>query len=353
MTKLVAIHRHPVKGFTAEALTETKLQAGGGLPFDRHFAFVSGNKEDVPVPGQWVQPRTFLMLTLYPELARFDCKLTHDGTTLQITGPDGETVRATAGAPDTFDAANAILSKHFEHGPHSDIRLTEQANARGNWDFSDTEISIINLASLRVISQAVGRDLEKERFRGNLYIDGLEPWEEFSWPGCRIKVGEAELDVLRPVQRCAMTSTEPGTGLREVDVPKSMTDAFGHHFCGVYAKVREGGRIATNDKIRVVEQGVLDPDKNLPARAADPATWPRFVNVASSANGVAILKSDSDGWAIGPAQDGQKARVHATTLEAPTQRIPIASTAEGDWEVSPDHELYGRVLISGPYGRAN
>ena len=63
MIELIDIHRHPIKGFPAEALEQATLTTGEGLPMDRHFAFVSGMREDVPEPGRWVHSRTFLILT--------------------------------------------------------------------------------------------------------------------------------------------------------------------------------------------------------------------------------------------------------------------------------------------------
>ncbi len=350
MTHLVDIHRHPVKGFTAEAFTSTFLSVGGGVPFDRHFAFVSGNKEDQPIPGQWVQPRTFLMLTLYPELARFDCKLVDDDTTLRITDPDGQVVEAQRGIPNSFRDADAMLKKHFENGPHDDIRLIEQANDRGNWDFSDTEISIINLATVRVVSEAVGRDLEKERFRGNIYIDGLEPWEEFSWPGCRVRIGDAELDVLRPIQRCAMTSTEPGTGLREVDVPKSMAGAFGHHFCGVYAKVRYAGQITKGDTIEILQADCFNPYNDLPERVAAPALWPRFITASDHDADLSRYTSPAKNWPLLDVEQGQSVRTHPLFAGQKPERQSL-SQANGEGWFMPRQKSLG-PLVSGPYGPA-
>ena len=65
------ICRYPVKGLTPDELTASVLSAGAGLPFDRCCAFVSGNLPDPPKAGGWVPARTFIQLTVYPQLARF------------------------------------------------------------------------------------------------------------------------------------------------------------------------------------------------------------------------------------------------------------------------------------------
>ncbi|MGI9406021.1 MAG: MOSC domain-containing protein [Hyphomicrobiaceae bacterium] len=354
MTRLVAIHRHPIKGFTAEALDHAGLVAGEGLPLDRQFAFVSGRKEDQPVAGGWVQSRTFLMLTLFPELARFSCKLTDNDRSLAVTDPDGQTAMATVRQPGTFTDANALIREHFDDGPHGPPRLVEQTPGYGHWDFSDTALSIINLATVRVISEAVGRPLEKERFRGNIYIDGLDPWEEFSWPGCRLQIGEAQLDVLRPAQRCAMTSTEPGTGIRDIDVPATMTESFGHMFCGMYARVTAAGRIAANDDVNVSARGVFNPNDNLPVRAADPSLWPRYLTVLDADDKTVRVTTSEDNWPLLPALLGQNLRIHSHIPQTGHTRSQIVTYDPTGYRLGISG-LHGvgagqTILVSGPVG---
>jgi uncharacterized protein YcbX len=36
------------------------------------------------------------------------------------------------------------------------------------------------------------------RFRGNLYVSGLEPWEEFSLTGKTVRIGKTRLKLLAP-----------------------------------------------------------------------------------------------------------------------------------------------------------
>ena len=49
-----------------------------------------------------------------------------------------------------------------------------------------------------------------ERFRPNLVVDGdLEPFEEDGWR--RVRVGPVEFRVVKPVDRCVMTTIDPTT----------------------------------------------------------------------------------------------------------------------------------------------
>jgi uncharacterized protein YcbX len=52
--------------------------------------------------------------------------------------------------------------------------------------------------------------LAVERFRPNLVVDGdLEPFEEDAWR--RVQVGPVEFRVVKPVDRCVMTTLDPAT----------------------------------------------------------------------------------------------------------------------------------------------
>ena len=44
-------------------------------------------------------------------------------------------------------------------------------------------VSILSLASLADLSARMGHDLSIHRWRGNLWVDGLEPWAEWGWIG--------------------------------------------------------------------------------------------------------------------------------------------------------------------------
>lgn len=352
MVHIVDIHRHPVKGWTPESLTRTRLDVGRGVPFDRHFAFTCGRLEDQPVPGQWVQPRTFLMLTFFPELASFQSQLGDDGV-LHLRAPDGSSAEARVGDRENFGAADAFIQKHFQTGPYGAPRLVEQAEGTGHWDFSDTCVSIINLATVRLLEAAAGRPLERERFRGNLYIDGLEPWAEFDWPGRKVQVGDVTLEVLRPIQRCAMTSTEPGTGKRELDLPAIMEKVFGHKFCGVYARVTAAGVISQGDGLSCGSKRILQPYDHLPERVAPPELWPRFVHSSSGGHGLVRFTPVQADWNLLGGEAGQTLRLLSTAAKGKPDKAPIVEAGpEGVLcHVNSEVPAEGPILINGPFGR--
>ncbi|MCH2185150.1 MOSC N-terminal beta barrel domain-containing protein, partial [Myxococcota bacterium] len=70
-----------------------------------------------------------------------------------------------------------------------------------------------SLAGLNAEVQSAGSEpapLEMARFRPNLVVSGCEPFAEDDWS--RIRVGSLEIDVVKPCDRCSVTTVDPTTG---------------------------------------------------------------------------------------------------------------------------------------------
>jgi hypothetical protein len=106
---------------------------------------------------------------------------------------------------------------------------------------------LLNLASVAAIAKARGALIDPLRFRANIYLEGMEPWEETALVGETLRLGGARLEILKMTDRCAATGVEPGTGQRDMDLVQTLRENFGHVDCGVYARVVESGRIALGD----------------------------------------------------------------------------------------------------------
>jgi uncharacterized protein YcbX len=113
-------------------------------------------------------------------------------------------------------------------------------------------VSIINLASVAEVENAVGAPVHPLRFRGNVYVTGWPAWREFDLVGEKLMLGSARLKVVRRIKRCAATDVEPDTGIRDLNIPRTLMQTFGHADCGVYAEVIGAGEIAIGDPVRAV-----------------------------------------------------------------------------------------------------
>jgi uncharacterized protein YcbX len=105
-------------------------------------------------------------------------------------------------------------------------------------------VHIVNLATVREVERVVGRPIDPLRFRANLYLDGIEPWSEFTWLNQEISIGPARLTVFARTQRCEATNVDPATGARDMAIPAHLMRTWGHQDLGIYAKVMSGGEIA-------------------------------------------------------------------------------------------------------------
>ncbi len=114
-------------------------------------------------------------------------------------------------------------------------------------------LSIINRASVEAIAKLANRkNIDPLRFRGNLLVEGLEPWAEFDLVGQRVRIGEAELEITKRIDRCAATDVDPRAGIRDLRMVALLEQNLAHHDCGVYASVMRSGTIRPGDTLTVL-----------------------------------------------------------------------------------------------------
>ena len=112
-------------------------------------------------------------------------------------------------------------------------------------------LHLINLASVRALEEKLGRTVDPVRFRANIIIDGAEPFGELDWTGHPVQAGEAAMTVVDRTERCAATNVEPGTGVRDLQLPRQLMGLYGHTDFGIYLRVDRGGRISTGDALSI------------------------------------------------------------------------------------------------------
>jgi uncharacterized protein YcbX len=117
----------------------------------------------------------------------------------------------------------------------------------GMTDSAFPSISVLNRASLAALGERLGKPLAMERFRGNVWLDGLQPFEEFDLVGRELRLGEAVLRVRQRITRCVATTVDPETGVSDADTLGGLEAGWGHKDFGVYGEVVAGGRVAVGD----------------------------------------------------------------------------------------------------------
>jgi uncharacterized protein YcbX len=109
--------------------------------------------------------------------------------------------------------------------------------------------------SLAALAAAVTEapELAESRFRSNIAVDGLDTWEEQSWIGCNLRIGDVEFKAVAPVTRCLATHAHPITGKRDLPIMKTLLELFPSErptFAIMMTSVRGGG-IRVGDRVEL------------------------------------------------------------------------------------------------------
>jgi len=246
---LRAIYRYPVKGLSAEPLAATVLAAGQTVIGDRRYALENGPSGFDPAMPRYLPKQRFLMLMKNERLARLDTLFDDASHVLVIHQNGTQVARGDLRTP----AGRADIEGFFLNFCADELRGSPKLLAAQGHSFSDVAkkvVSIINLASVGAVEGMVGQPLDPLRFRGNLYVEGWPAWREFDLLGQEVAIGaQARARVVKRIARCAATNVEPGTGVRDLDVPATLLRNLGHVDCGVYAEVTAAGAIAPGDAV--------------------------------------------------------------------------------------------------------
>jgi hypothetical protein len=239
--RLAHIWRHPIKGIGAEPLDRVSLEVGRPLPLDRAWAVLEEGGE---AGDGWRSCRNFLRGAKGPSLMAITART--DGDRMHLSHPDRPDLAVSPGRND--DALFEWLRAIYPQDRRPPVALV-QSPPEGMSDAPFASVSVLNLSSLRALSQKIGVDLDPRRFRGNLWLDGLAPWEEFDLVGQTLAIGAARLKVIEPIGRCRATEASPKTGRRDAPTLQALQDGWGHTNFGVYAMVETGGDIALDDTV--------------------------------------------------------------------------------------------------------
>lgn len=245
--RLTHIVRHPLKAIGREELERAELASDDWLPMDRLWAVAhAGARTD---GDGWAPKVNFLRGVTGPSLMAATARLESDGLTLALDHPEAGalTIR-----PDDPSETAALLDWLSRIWPADLPAPTGIRRARGAHltDVPDPWLTVHNHATHRAVEQRVGKALSIHRWRGNLWIDGLAPWQEFEWTGREIEVGAATLRVEQRITRCKATMANPETGRRDADTLAALR-TWNHQDFGVFARVVAGGAIAVGDPVTV------------------------------------------------------------------------------------------------------
>jgi uncharacterized protein YcbX len=244
----------PVKAMALVRLTEAHLERTG-ITGDRAFAVVDATMR--LVNGKRIGP----LVTIQP---------TWDATTgvLSLRFPDGHVVadNVRLGEPTEAIFYGRPRSVRLVDGPWTaalsawaghDLRLVAPIGAGAGIDRGPSA-SLLSTAGLAVLADAAGSDrpVDGRRFRMTFGIEDTAPFAEDAWLGRDVRVGEAVVRPVDHVGRCAVTTQDPDTGVRDFPTLEILQRLRGHISsededlpCGVWAKVVAPGVVRLGDPV--------------------------------------------------------------------------------------------------------
>lgn len=236
MPRVVALFRHPVKGFTPERLDELVVQSDGRVAGDRVLAFRfadAATPEDRDGLDHWPKSKG-LALQDFPALAALT--LSYDDVARRVTIAHGDRLLTHAGLDvDGRAELEAAVTQYVLDSPDAarlrrpgrlPLVLVGDGERARFQDRSRGYVSVHSTASVAALGQALEQPIDDRRFRSNIVIDGVEAWDELAWTG-DVRIGEAAFAVDGPIVRCLATHANPDTGVRDAKVLTTLTGRLG------------------------------------------------------------------------------------------------------------------------------
>ncbi len=251
MGTIETIYRYPVKGLSAEELSCVELHANDCIAFDRAYAIANGHRDFDASAPKYMPKVKFLMLMRHEKLAALETRFDTETHTLIIMRNAKQVSRGCLLQP----VGRQLIEQFFAAYMSDELLGPPHIVSAPNHTISDVPekcLSIINLATVRDLERILGEEIHPLRFRGNLYIDGIEPWAELDWVGKDIMVdGTTILRCFKRTQRCAATNVNPVTAERDMSIPNRLSRALNHSDLGVYAMVTRDSHIQQGATITV------------------------------------------------------------------------------------------------------
>ena len=274
--KVASLWRYPVKSMQGEELSECEVTQHGLLG-DRVYGVIDvaeGKAASAKNPTKW--PTLLACKAVFAEPPRKSAAppsvriALHDGSGTESTARDCHQILSRALKRPVI---LAVADRGWMSGVHATLPATWAGKAEQYWPdmdgldhreavtdftlprgtfFDGATIHLLTLATLITLHELYSKGLfEPQRFRPNILIDtpeGTKGFVEQSWIGKTLKIGDIQLGVTGPCERCVMTT------LPQLDLPKDngiLGTAVQHNQgnVGVYAKVVRGGAITRGDRL--------------------------------------------------------------------------------------------------------
>jgi uncharacterized protein YcbX len=253
-----SINYCPVKSVSFQAIDVCEIKKDIGIVGDRIFAFAKDldlnnaqlfEKRPEERKGKW---NKVLTLKNSPVLNKYNFLYKENKLTLTFKSKEILTIDINELSERQL-LSNKILE--LENSLKEPIVLMKNEE----FPFFDTSISnkvdfinsvsLINTQSINDFQQKTDKKVEISRFRGNIYIDGIEPWKEREWIGKIIKINNVSFKVKKNIPRCVAINLKPTTDDNSLNLLQSLKKTYDHFEMGIYLTALDDGEIVIGNKL--------------------------------------------------------------------------------------------------------
>ena len=259
--RVAALFRYPVKGFTREECDSLEVLPGGRIAGDRVLGLRFNGS--TTADDTWGTKLEFVALVNTPGLTSLQLKFNHETLRLRIQRADEVLLDDVLDAVGRRRFASTIEQYILGLEENRISSLMDRLPLRVVGDgitprYQDREPGYTTLhgrRSLAALATAVAEapEVTEHRFRSNIAVDGLATWEEQSWIGRNLRIGDIEFKAVSPVTRCVATHAHPRTGKRDLPIMKTLLELFPAErpTFAIMMTSDRGGRIRVGDKVEL------------------------------------------------------------------------------------------------------
>ena len=255
-----SINYCPVKSISFQNITSCEIRKNIGITGDRIFAFSKGldlnqaklfEKKLEERRGKW---NKILTLKNSPSLNKYN--FIFNNNKLTLTQNNNKILTINSGELDEYELlSNKILE--LEKSIQKPLFLMKNKDI----PFFDTSISnktvlthsisLINIKSIEDFRNKTNEEIETQRFRGNIYVDGIKAWEERNWIGKIIKINNISFKVEKNIPRCVAINLKPNSDDNSLNLLQSLKKTFNHFDMGIYLTALDSGNINIGDIVSI------------------------------------------------------------------------------------------------------
>ena len=253
-----SINYCPVKSISFQSIKSCEILKNIGIVGDRIFAFSKGldfnqaqlfEKKLEERRGKW---NKILTLKNSPSLNKYNFLFDNDKLTL--TQNNKEILTINIDETSEYELlSNKILE--LESSLQKPIYLMKNKDipffdtSISNKTILNHSISLINTKSVEDFQNKTNQEIETQRFRGNIFVDGVDAWEERNWIGKIIKINNISFKVEKNIPRCVAINLKPNTDDNSLNLLQSLKKTYNHFDMGVYLTALDDGLINVGDNI--------------------------------------------------------------------------------------------------------